>query len=283
MKRLKRFFSLVKFGIIFGNSLPLVAGFFLAGGLVSNLPQVLIFGWLIMASGCVLNNCYDADIDLLMQRTKNRPLPQKEFPIWLAFIFGVTLFIASVIWGSIFLNKLTVLTGIFGFFAYVIIYTIFTKRKTGFGVHFGSISGAIPPAIGYLSVSNYIELPAILLFLSLIFWQMPHSFAIEIFRFKDYSNAKIKTVANSKGIKWVKFSIISYIALFFACHIALFWHTSWLHIATSTVLCFWWIYTAIKGFKLPNTFEESKKWARKTFFISIAVMSFISLSLIFSQ
>lgn len=278
---IKKYLSLMKFGILFGNTFPLLAGFVLAGGKISFLMlNTAVFGLFIMGCGCVLNNCYDAKIDRLMQRTKNRVLPQKLLPISFAILFGLSLGIVSVIWGMLFLNTKTLVAGLVGLFFYTVVYTILTKRNSGFGVHFGSISGAIPPIIGYLSYANGLHLPAILLFFVLIFWQMPHSFAIEIFRYEDFSSAKIKTVPSCRGIKWVKYSMIVYILLYITCNVALWYYTNPLHWVASGILGLWWLWVVVGGFKLENTFSKSTKWARRVFFLSIINMMVVSIAII---
>lgn len=276
---IKNYLSLMKFGILFGNMFPLLAGFALADGKISILTiNTIIFGFLIMGCGCVLNNCYDVDIDSVMERTKNRVLPQKLLTVKSAIIFGIVLGLVSFIWGWYFLNIKTVVAGFVGLLFYTVFYTILTKRKSGVGVHFGSISGAIPPVIGYLAVSNSIEMPLILLFFMLIVWQIPHSFAIEIFRYEDFKNAKIKTVPSYRGIKWVKYSINCYIILYILCNFLLCFYTNIVHWA-SIIVAILWLKIAIDGLKLPNAFEDCKKWAKKVFFFSIINIMVVSLSI----
>lgn len=278
MKKALRLFSLVKFGIIFGNSFAAAAGFVLAGGhsLILFL-KVISFTSLVIACGCVLNNCYDADIDRLMERTKNRALAKKELPLPVAIFFAVILGVTAFIFGFFTLNFLTVCVAAFGLFSYVVLYTIMGKRNTIYGVHIGSISGAVPPVIGYCSVANAIDTQAIILFMMLIFWQIPHSFAIEIFRSDDFKRANIPTVPEIKGIASTKISILFYIILFAVCNALLYSSTNIFHWLISIITILWWLRVAIKGFRTPSS--DDKPWARKVFFISIVNMMAISLGI----
>jgi heme o synthase len=278
MNKAVRLFSLVKFGIIFGNSFAVAAGFALAGGVSSILfIKALSFASLVIACGCVFNNCYDADIDSLMERTKNRVLAKGEMPISVALIFGTTLGIVAFTLGFFTLNLLTVCVASVGLFSYVVLYTILGKRNTIYGVHVGAISGAIPPVIGYCSVLNVIDVQATILFFMLVFWQIPHSFAIEIFRSADYKRANIPTVPEIKGIASTKISILLYIVLFAVCNVLLYRSTNIFHWLLSAIAILWWVRVAIKGF--CTNADGIKSWARKVFFISIANMMAVSIGI----
>ncbi len=277
-----KYLSLMKFGIIFGNIFPLIAGFVLAGGSsVLLLLQVALFTSLVISCGCVLNNCYDADIDRLMQRTKSRVLACGKVSLCGALVFGFTLGACALVFGLAFVNVQAMMIAFFGLFCYVILYTIVAKRNSIFGVHVGSVAGAVPPLVGYASVNAVVDTPAIILFLMLIAWQVPHSFAIEIFRFDDYKNAKIPTVPNRKGLKWTKISMVVYTSLFALCNVFLFVFTNPIHWAFGTILTLWWIYEAFKGFYTANEIPLNFEWARKVFFLSIINIMGISLSIAF--
>ncbi len=280
-------FSLIKFGIVFGNLTPVLAGFVLAGGgSIQLLLHTVLWTSLVISSGCVINNYIDRDIDCLMERTKNRVLAKGEISATIALIFGVFLGIYGLFGAYIFLNIIAFTLLAFGLFSYVVLYTILAKRKSIYGVHIGSISGAMPPLIGFVSASGVIEPAGVLFFFMLVAWQMPHSFAIEIFRFGDYKNAKIPTVPSVKGLKYTKFSMFGYVLVFTVINLVMYcWqYTGILHILTAYFVNFWWLYVVIQGFKIENiNIELNKKWARKTFFISIVNMMAICLAIILDK
>lgn len=278
---LKYIVTLIKPGIILGNLIPTMAGLFLAGnGILSyTIFFLTLLGVsLIIASGCALNNVIDKDIDALMKRTQNRPLPQKHISPPFAILFGILTGISGL-YILFAINFLAGVLGSIGLLVYVILYSIFLKRRSVFSIHIGSISGAIPPVIGYTAITGYIDFGAIILFLILVFWQMPHSFAISIFNSMDYSSANLPTIYNQKGIKYTRYSILFYIIAFIVTSslLTFFSYTGSFHILLTLLLGGAWFSTAFNKVK-PG---QEIKWARKIFFTSILVIIFISASIAF--
>jgi protoheme IX farnesyltransferase len=268
----KKLLSLTKPGIIGGNLLPMLAGFFMATGgkLDFTLFPALIGTICVIASGCVFNNFIDRDIDPLMERTKNRLLAKKEFSLIGALIFGSLLGVAGLS-ALLSINVISGICGAIGLFVYVILYSLFTKRNTVYSIHVGSISGAVPPLIGYVSIVGAIDLGGIILFLILTLWQMPHSFAISIFRAPDYAKVGISSIVTKKGMLYTKSSMLSYIILFSILNVSLtfFNFTGKVHFTNATLLGIYWIYLAISGFKT----QDDAKWGRKMFFTSIIIIT----------
>ncbi len=282
--------SLTKKGIILGNLLPVIAGFFLGLKYFPNNNSIILCGsvifWscIVIASGCVLNNWFDAELDQKMERTKNRALPMREVSQNHALIFGVILCFAGIFGMTIFVNKLAGGVALFGLFSYVILYTLIAKRNSIYGVHIGSISGAIPPVIGYTAVSGVLDFNAICLFLIIALWQMPHSFAIEIFRHNDYKNADIPTVPSVKGLRWTRWSILAYVSLFLVANVCLSFKTGAIHMVAAFVLCGYWAKIARRSPQLgtgiyPPT-EKEALWAKKVFLGSIVTMVGVCVSII---
>ena len=282
--------SLVKRGIILGNLLPVIAGFFVGLKYFPNnntpflFANTIVLACVVVASGCVLNNWFDVDIDQRMERTRNRALPMREVSQIHALIFGVILCVVGIFGMTIFVNKLAAGIALFGIFSYVILYTLLAKRNSIYGVHIGSISGAIPPVIGYTAISGVLDINALCLFLIIVFWQMPHSFAIETFRYIDYKNAEIPTVPSVKGLKWTKWSMLVYIILFLIVNVCFSFRTGAVHLVFAFILCGYWAKIVRKSPKLSNTLqvpiEAEAKWAKKVFFGSIIVMFGICVSII---
>ncbi|MFN7097387.1 MAG: heme o synthase, partial [Gammaproteobacteria bacterium] len=189
-----RFFSILKPGIIFGNIVTVTGGFFL--GFQHHLnPWLLLITWLgmslVIGSGCVINNFIDRDIDKLMERTKNRVLVLGLMSNQMALLYALGLGIlgfAILLFGT---NGLTTLVSFIGFFFYVVVYSLLLKRKSTWSTIVGSVAGAVPPVVGYCAVTNQFDIGAVLLFLILFFWQIPHFYAIAIYRLNDYKAASI--------------------------------------------------------------------------------------------
>lgn len=140
---LKHFIQITKPGIIFGNVLSVAGGFFLASKGHVDLAiflAAMIGTSLVVASGCVFNNCIDRDIDIKMERTKNRALVQGLIPVQLALAFATVLGVAGVALLYWVANPLAALFAVIGFVIYVGLYSLYLKRKSVHGTLVGSLS-----------------------------------------------------------------------------------------------------------------------------------------------
>lgn len=191
--------QVVKTGIIKSNLIPMIAGLMLAlytyqYSFTDNIANILLAfagtAAIIAASGA-FNNLYDRDIDALMARTKVRPTVTGTISIKRVAIVAVLLLLIGL--GLLYLaSPLAAFLGFLGVFFYVIPYTMWTKRHTIWNTEVGSISGAIPPLIGWAAVAPDIWHPACwALFLIMVIWQMPHFYAIAIRKKEDYAAASI--------------------------------------------------------------------------------------------
>lgn len=275
---IKNFISITKPGIIFGNLITVAGGFFLASA--GSAKLLLLFITLagislIIAAGCVFNNIIDRDIDQIMERTKERVMVKGLLSNRVAFAYGLVLAIvgSALLW--VYANFLTVAVALIGLFFYVVVYTLGFKRKSVHGTLIGSISGAIPPVVGYCAVTNQIDAGAFILFLMLSIWQMPHSFAIAIFRFNDYLSADIPVLPVKKGIYNAKVNMLLYVCFFTiaASLLTVFGYTGFYYLAVSLSIGLWWVRLSILGFKAEN----DKVWARKMFGFSIITITVLSI------
>lgn len=278
MKSYKTFLELTKPGIIFGNLITVLGGFFLASKTHIDfwlLIKTVIGISSIIASGCVINNCYDQDIDKLMERTKNRPMAQGLISNTQALSFAVLLIIigATTLY---FVNLISLYTALLGLFFYVVVYTMYFKRTSIYGTLIGSISGSTPIVIGYIAVTGHFDFGALLLYLILTAWQMPHSYAIGIFRFNDYKNANINLFPIKKGIEATKKHMLFWVILFAIVNVMLSLcnYTGILYLITASAFSAVWIYLCLKGF-LRNV--DNGIWARKMFFFSILCITLLSV------
>lgn len=153
---------------------------------------------LIVGAANVFNCIIERDTDLLMERTHNRPLPQKRLTVSQAMIFGLGLLFTAIALLALFSNALALNLALAAFLSYVFVYTPL-KRFSSAALFVGAIPGAIPPMIGFAGVAGHLDLAAWILFWILFFWQLPHFIAISIFRFDDYANAGLKTVPGQFG------------------------------------------------------------------------------------
>lgn len=272
MERIKTYYKLTKPGIIYGNVLTAVAGFFIAanGKINVGLLLALVVGLaLVIASACVLNNIIDRGIDKKMKRTKARALVTGAVNVKSAYIYSAVLGIVGFGTLALGVNLLAVWLGAAAYVLYIAAYGV-AKRKSVHGTLVGSIPGALPPVAGYVAVTNAIDGVAILLFLILVVWQMPHFYAIAMFRRKEYEAADIPVLPLVHGSKIAKNHIVAYIVLFIITSqlLAILGHTGLVYAVAMWVLGGIWLVKAVKGFKAT----DDEKWARSVFSFSLFVL-----------
>jgi protoheme IX farnesyltransferase len=275
---MKNYLSIIKPGIIFGNIVTVSGGFFLASHQHFDICLFLItlIGMsLVIASGCVFNNYIDRDIDSLMERTKNRVMVKGLISVKVAILYAIVLGIAGFLTLYYGTNLLTTIVAAVGLFVYVVAYTIMTKRHSNLGALIGGIAGAVPPAVGYCAVTNRFDAGAIILFLILFFWQLPHFYAITIFRLKDFSAACIRVLPIQKSVRYTKISMLVYIVAFTIAAIlpTVFGYAGWVYFIVALSLGLYWLYLGIKGFKAV----DDQKWSRQMFGFSILAITILSL------
>jgi heme o synthase len=146
-----------------------------------------------------LNQWYEADIDALMNRTKNRPLPAGRMDRQSALHFGVGLSVISLvlIWlaSNIVATALLALSILY----YVVLYTVMLKRRTPQNIVIGGAAGAFPPVIGWAAVTGDVTLLPILMFALIFFWTPPHSWALALFTKSDYADAGVPMMSVVAG------------------------------------------------------------------------------------
>ena len=269
----KLYYSLTKPGVTYGNAITAVAGYLLATG--SSFDVVRFLGLtigitLVIASACVINNYLDQDIDRLMTRTKTRALVAGKLPGRNAVIFSIVLGIVGAALLFATTNLLTVAVGAFGWFVYVVLYGMLSKRLSIHGTLVGSVSGAAPIVAGYTAVTNMIDLGAILLFLILFLWQMPEFYSIAVYRQKEYAKAKVPIMSVVKGIKSTRIQILIYTIVFVIATLLLsvYGYTGYIYFAVMAVLGVYWIWLGIKG----QSAEDVNAWAKKMFRFSLIIL-----------
>jgi len=272
------YLELIKPRIIFGNLISMSGAFFLASkGLINfNLLLLNIIGmFFVISSACILNNIIDCNIDKKMERTKNRVLAISLLPKNIMFILAIIFFCIGIYDLYYFVNYLSMLLAILGFIFYVVFYSIYMKKNSIYSTFVGSISGAIPPVIGYCAVNNQLNICTIILLLIFIFWQVPHSYAIYIIYLKDYKNANIPVFPIKKGIWITKYYIFLYIFLFliFSVMLTILGYTGYKYLLSTMFVGILWLYLSWTGFYIYNDII----WARKIFRFSLISIFIISI------
>ncbi|MCD1126187.1 heme o synthase [Jinshanibacter sp. LJY008] len=275
---IKKYLLVTKPGIIFGNMISVIGGFLLAsqGSVDFSLLFATIIGVsLVVASGCVFNNYIDRDIDCLMERTKNRVLVQGLISPAITILYACLLGMAGFALLYVYTNLLAVEFALLGFVVYVGLYSLYLKRKSVYGTLVGSLSGAAPPVIGYCAVSNQFDTGALILLVIFSLWQMPHSYAIAIFRYKDYLAASIPVLPVKRGISVTKNHITMYIIGFIVATLMLTisGYAGYSYLFVAAVVGFGWLIMALTGYKTT----DNKIWAQKLFIFSIVAITTLSI------
>lgn len=272
---------LTKPGIILGNIITTAGGFALAsrGHLDYGLFLFTLIGLsFVIASSCVFNNYIDRHVDAKMARTKNRALVQGVISSKNALIFGTLLGLIGAVVLFFYTNILTLSIALAGFFIYVVPYS-FGKYRTSQGTLIGSIAGAAPPLVGYCAVTNSFDLGALLLFLIVVLWQMPHFYAIAIYRFNDYNRAGVPVLPVKKGMHTTKVHMVFYTIAFIVAALLLtvFDYTGYVYFTVAALLGLAWLWLCMKGFKASS----DARWARQVFLFSLVVITGLCLAMAF--
>lgn len=273
----------IKTGIIKSNLIPMIAGMTLSLytyniHIWSKVPEII---FALIGTACVIgaagafNNLYDRDIDSIMERTKKRPtvtgLIKPQSVLWL----GIIMAIAGI--GVLALaTPLAALLGFLGIFFYVVPYTIWSKRRTIYNTEIGSISGAIPPLIGWAAINPDITHPVIIgLFVVSIIWQMPHFYAIAIRKHEEYKAANVPMLPVVKGVTRTYHQTNFYLIILFLISF-LFGTLSLGLMLVALLLSSIWIILSIYGYK--NI--DSEKWAKWMFLYSLIYMTVLYSTII---
>lgn len=249
----------------------------LRGNFQPGLFIALVVGTsLVIACGCVINNYIDRGLDRHMARTKKRALAVGKIHTANAIAYGVGLGIAGFAILLAFTNNLTALVGLIGLFFYLVMYS-FWKRRSWLGTVIGSISGATPIAAGYTAVTGHFDSAALTLFLTMVFWQMPHFYAIAMYRLKDYRAAGLPVLPVKKGFRRTKLEMLLYITAFTIAAVALTieHYTGYVYMAVMLIIGLYWLQDGIAGFGAP----DETKWARHMFFLSLIALLVFCASL----
>lgn len=276
------YIEVTKPGIIKSNLLATFTGFFLASNLAS-FDWLLLFFTLagtafVIAGGCALNNFYDRDIDPFMERTQSRAVAEGRIKPVVALWYGIILTVIGALFFIFGVNGKALFLAFVGFFVYVFIYTMWLKRTSTTNTVIGGISGAVPPMIGWVAVTNSFDLAAWALFLILFCWQPPHFFALAMRKVEDYRSAGIPMLPVVKGSKETKKQTFIFTVLLLPASILIYFTgaVSWIYLVVAILLGGFYIYLAFQGFYT----KDDQEWSRKMFVYSLIYLTGILVTMI---
>ncbi|WP_307337500.1 heme o synthase [Metabacillus malikii] len=266
----------VKTGIIKSNIITMLAGLTLSlytyeysiGDKLLEIVLATIGSILVIGAAGSFNNLYDRDIDSIMNRTKNRPTVTGNISFQTTLWLGIIMSLLGIT-ALYFTTPLAALLGFLGLFFYVVPYTMWTKRTTVYNTEIGSISGAMPPLIGWAAIYPDITHPAIIgLFVISVIWQMPHFYAIAIRRHDEYKAANVPMLPVVKGIKrtYIQTNVYLIILILFSFP---FITLSLGLMLVALILGVAWLVLSIYGYNKM----DPEKWAKSMFLFSLLHMT----------
>lgn len=277
------FLALIKIGIINSNLITTFAGFWMALFYTNQkfsdhwvtFIAVMIGTALVIAGGCVLNNYYDRDIDIEMARTSKRATVTGNISLKTILYMGIGFSLLGLI--VLYLaSPFAALYGFLGWFIYVFLYTMWTKRRYTINTVIGSFSGAAPPLIGWAAIDSSYHPTALVLFLIMFLWQIPHFLSLAMMKTKDYRNAGVPMLPVVHGNEITKRQILIYTI----CLLPLpfyFFSLGIVFLIFATLLNLGWIALGFYGlFKK----DIDNKWARWMFVYSLNYLTLFFIGMV---
>ena len=258
------------------------AGLYLAPGTLH--PVIALSAILCIALGAgasgAINMWYDRDIDAVMTRTRQRPLPAGRLEPGQALGFGVVLAVGAVAMMGLSVNwaaaALLALTIAF----YVFVYTIWLKRRTPQNIVIGGAAGAFPPMVGWAAVTGDIAIGSIVLFAIIFMWTPPHFWALSLYRRGEYEKAGVPMLPVVAGVAETRRQILLYTLLLAPLGVlpAVIGMASWAFGAVAAVLGLTFVALAVGVLR-----ERGETYARRTFAFSLLYLALLFAALIIDR
>jgi protoheme IX farnesyltransferase len=275
----KDFYLLLKPRVISLVVFTGVCGFMLAPNASSVHPFLAVIAVLSLAIGAgasgAINMWYDRDIDSIMNRTKNRPIPAGRVPAAEGLTFAIILSLLSIMVLGLALNW--VAAGILAFanFFYSVIYTMWLKRHTPQNIVIGGAAGAFPPMIGWAAVTGDVSIDSVVLFAIIFFWTPPHFWALSLFANEDYKRANIPMLTVTHGERVTKIQMLIYtVILFPVCLVPVYTGLVGLDYAViSIILNGLFLVSAIKTYFEKEGYKNARRMFAYSIFYLFAMFS----------
>ena len=276
----KKYYNLTKPKVVLLIIFTAVVGMLLAG--VENVPlsqsvAAIVGIALAAASGAAINHWVDQKIDVIMDRTKDRPLPHGDLSSAQALTFALSLAVISMVLLVVWVNNLTAILTFISLMGYAVIYTVFLKRATPQNIVLGGAAGAAPPLLGWVAITDTVNTEAVLLFLIIFIWTPPHFWALAIRRKDEYAKAGIPMLPVTHGVKYTKLLILLYSLMLFSVSLLPFVikMSGLIYLIAAIILGLGFVIFAWKLYV-----DEKNEYAMKTFSYSILYLSLIFLFLL---
>ena len=261
---LKDFLKLCKLKVVALIMLTAVVGMLLATKGLPPLDLVILGSIGIALASCsaaVFNHVVDQRIDTIMSRTKNRPMPEGKVNSKQAIIFGIIIGIIGLGILAFWVNILTAVLTFFALIGYAVIYTMYLKRATPQNIVIGGAAGAAPPVLGWTTITNSVELDAMLLFLIVFIWTPPHFWALAIHRHEEYAKVDVPMLPVTHGLPFTRLQILLYTVILFIVTLMpyLIGMSSLIYLIGAILLGIGFLYYAIQMMRHPDNMELPMK------------------------
>ena len=244
---------------------------------LSTVFSALLGIGLCAGSAAAVNHLVDRHIDAVMARTRNRPIARERISAWQAIAFACILGGMGLGILVAFVNYLTAALTFISLIGYAGIYTGYLKRATPQNIVIGGLAGAAPPLLGWTAVTNHLDPQALLLVLIIYTWTPPHFWALAIYRFEDYKNAKIPMLPVTHGIAFTKLQVLLYTLLLTAVTLLPFvvGMSGWIYLVGTLMLNARFIYWSIALYR-----SDKPLVAMQTFRFSISYLMLLFVLLL---
>ena len=268
--KIRAYYKLTKPGIVYGNAMHAIAAALFAVAVTHHYDWLRVL-WmvvglsLVVASACVMNCIMDRELDAKMDRTKRRPLPLRHISMRSAATYATVLLIAGAAVLLLGVNLVACVCALIGHITYTAVYG-YTKRRSWMGTIIGTIPGAMPVLVGYAAIDAGLSTTAWLLWAVVLLWQLPHFYALALFRKEDYTKSGLPMLSVVKPRR-VVVQHIGWTSVLYVCTaIALVVYSELPVVATAIIAlgAIYWMYRIL--------FDENQgtdAWAKKMFGISI--------------
>ncbi|MGO4540908.1 heme o synthase [Paenibacillus sp. 2TAB19] len=281
---LKDLIALTKPRLLRLNIFAALGGFIVASKWDFDMEMFLLLIYMLagstltIASATVINNYWDRELDLKMERTKDRALPTGRMKPGTVLAYGIILGTVGLAVLFVLVSPLTGWLGLLGWFVYIVIYTMWLKRSSTWSTSIGGISGAMPPVIGYCAVTGEVDAGAWILFAFLFLWQPAHFWSLAIRRVEEYREAGFPLLPVVKGIKRTKLQMIPYVLLLLPTCVLLYTYGyAGIYFLIISILCgVVWLVHTLRG----TAAQDTEKWAKANFLISVNYLMVVFIAMI---
>jgi len=258
-----------------------LVGIVLAPKIYFNVSHILLslcgIG-LMSSAAAVINHILDFKIDCQMQRTHTRPIPRAEITQQQALFFATFLGVSGFLLLYCKINPITAYLTLFSLVGYAVIYTAFLKRKTSQNIVIGGLAGAMPPLLGWTSVTSEWDPQALILVMMIFSWTPAHFWALAIHKKQDYEKTNLPMLPITHGVEYTKTQVCLYSILFFLTSLLpyLVGLSGLFYLLGATILCSWFLFRALQLKFYPEQYNPIQ-----FFILSNWVLLFIFLLLLF--